>query len=157
MSKNSKDQSLGRSFGIFFISLFSGIAGLLVTAFLFNMMKWPYLHGWGIMHGPGPLCIILFWAFIGYHLAKLAFRSTGQFSLIPNLAFIFSSLGTILYDKSYMWLGIVGIVFSSIGAYIRLRNRRKEAAGLMWTGLAVGLLSLAYWAYIAWVMMNMRG
>jgi hypothetical protein len=154
MDKNSNDQSLGKSLGIFVISLLFGIGGLLGTASLFEMMKWPYLHGWGIMHGPGPLCIILFWAFIGYHLTKLVFHSGGQFSPIPNLAFTFSALGTILYSRSFVWLGILGVLFSSIGAYIRLHKRRKDAAGLMWTGLVVGLLSLAYWGYNARAMMK---
>jgi phosphoglycerol transferase MdoB-like AlkP superfamily enzyme len=155
MSKNAEDQSLPRSFAIFIISLFFAIGGIYGTASLFDAMNWAYFHSWALIHGTGYVCI-LFWAFLGYHIGKLLFHSSGQFSPIPNLAYVCTALGTLLHvwrpwTTVFMWLGLV---LSSMGVYSRIRNGKKAAAGLMWTAFIVSLLCVAFWTYNKWLFAN---
>ena len=115
----------------FAASIAAGIAGMSVTDHLFD--------------ATGAI-VFLSWAYLAFHIVKLFMKSRDQFAPIPNLAFVFSALGTIVLLKVIMMLP--GLVLSGIAVYRLIRNKDRRAAGLTLSATLIATLSFAYWMYL---------
>lgn len=131
------------SFLILLASISMGVAGLSVTGHVFDTMNWCCFHSWALLHGSGVVCFLL-WAYFGFHVVSRLVKTSGQFSLVPNLAYICSALGTLFFTQFLMW---PGLVLGGLGAYRRMRHGDMAAAGLMWSAVLVSVLGFAHWLY----------
>ena len=134
---------------VFIASVASGILGLWPTAVVFDSMNWCCFHSWALIHGSGVLAF-LFWAYLGFHIAKLIAGARGQFALVPNAAYLCSALGTMFSTGGFV---APGLLFCGLGIYRRRRQRDKAAAGLLWTAVVVNGLNLVYTLYITILIM----
>lgn len=125
------------------VSIAIGVAGLILTGYVFDTMNWCCFHSWALVHGSGVICF-LSWAFIGFHGVGRLVKIPGQFSLVPNLAYICSALGTLYFTQFLMW---PGLFLGGLGAYRRIRLGDKAAAGLTWSAVLLSVLSFADWLY----------
>ncbi len=133
------------SVAILLASIAIGFAGLNGTAYLFDSMNWCCFHSWALLHGTGAV-VFLLWAYVGFHIVKLLMKARGQFSPVPNLAFVCSALGTYYETDFLMW---AGLVLCGYGVYKHFRHGDKAAAGLMWSAVFVSVLNFAYWLKLA--------
>jgi hypothetical protein len=118
-------------------SIVVGFAGVSVTDHLFD--------------GTGAI-VFLLWAYLTFHIVKFIMKSRDQFAPIPNLAFVFSALGTMVFaEVIMMW---PGLVLSGIAVYRRIRNKDRRAAGLTWSAALIATLSFAYWLYLTLLFMS---
>lgn len=129
------------SFLVLPASILIGLVGLYMTAYVFDTMNWCCFNGWALLHDSGVLCFLL-WAYFGFHVVSRLVKTSGQFSLVPNLAYICSALGTLLFTQILMW---PGLFLSGLGAYRRIRQGDMAAGQLMWSAVLVSVLSFATW------------
>lgn len=134
-------------------SIVIGIAGVVLTAFVFDSMNWCCYHSWAMLHG-NVTVVFLFWAFLGFHIVKFLTKARDQFAPIPNLAFVLSMLGTEYYTEFLMW---PGLAVCGYGIYRILRRGDRATMGLMWSAVAVSVLNFASWLKYAIMFASYQG